>query len=217
LVLTKVNKPIKVIATGLNLSSNERRATSNGRFSYGIPLNAKLMIYSGRIAPEKNIDYLLKAFPLIAEKQENVYLLMAGGGPQEQHYREMAKKISPRIIFTGMLEHDRLLELYGAADLFVYASITETQGLVLCEAKACGLPVVALFGGGISDMVRSGIDGYIVPRNMDVFVRHILRLLSDDNLRLQMGRQASLDAQERFSSIAVAKKMETVYNQLIKP
>ena len=85
----------------------------------------------------------------------------------------------------------------------------------MTEAKACGLPVVALFGGGISDVVQNGLDGYITPRNMGVFVEHILRLLKDDTFRREMGIKAKEDAHNRFSSISVAKRIESVYNRLI--
>lgn len=223
LVLTKVKKPIAVIPTGLTLSSNEpacrqagQRATSNKqRLKYGIPLNAKLLLYTGRLAPEKNIEFLLSVFPRIKEQQENTYLLLIGSGPTEKHYREMAKKIDPTIIFTGQLSHNEVVECCTMADVFVFASITETQGLVLCEAKAAGLPIVALFGGGIADVVRSGIDGYIVPRNKDKFVEHVVRLLKDDVLREQMGKKAREDVLVRFASNSVAKRIETVYNHLI--
>lgn len=100
-------------------------------------------------------------------------------------------------------------------DIFVFSSTTETQGLVLAEAKAAGLPVVALFAGGLVNTVRSGIDGYLVRRNPDVYVEHLKRLLEDDALRHKMSLAAREDARERFASFVVAKKIESVYNSLV--
>ena len=217
LLLTKVKKPIVVIPTGMEISNSDHRSPNTElRLKYNIPRNAKLLIYTGRLAPEKNIEFLLSVFPKIKEQVENTYFLIVGSGPTEKNYREMAKKISPSIIFTGQLLHEEVVECCGIADLFVFSSITETQGLVLCEAKARSLPIVALFGGGIADVVRSGIDGYIVSRNKEIFIDHVVRLLKDDELRKKMGEKAREDVLDRFASNTVAKRMETVYNQLIK-
>ena len=101
-------------------------------------------------------------------------------------------------------------------DIFVFASLTETQGLVLAEAKAAGLPVVALFAGGLTTTVRSGLDGYLVRRDLASFVTHVERLLKDDDLRAKMSLAAIEDARARFSSDVVAKQVETVYNSLIR-
>ena len=182
---------------------------------HGIPESAKLLLYSGRISEEKNIPFLLHSFPAIRRKEENIFLLVVGGGPKEKEYKEQARQIDAQIIFVGQVPHAEIFDYYCAADLFVYASITETQGLVLTEAKACGLPVVALFGGGIADVVESGIDGYIVPRNPDKFIEHVVRLLQNNSLRKEMSIKAREDVQNRFSSITVAKKIESVYNSLI--
>ena len=87
---------------------------------------------------------------------------------------------------------------------------------MLAEAKAAGLPIVALFAGGLADTVRSGIDGYLTARNPQSFTEHVERLLADDALRQKMARAAQGDARARFSSAVVAKKIESVYNSLIK-
>ncbi len=213
LVARKVKKPIEVIPTGLRLGEIKHQ-TSNFKLrnKFKIPNEAKLLLYSGRVSAEKNIPFLLQAFEKIRQQEPNVYLLMVGGGPKLKNYEKLGGK---QVIFAGQLSHEKVLDCCFASDLFVYASITETQGLVMTEAKACGLPVVALFGGGISDVVQNGIDGYITSRNMDVFVEHILRLLRDDALRKEMGIKAKEDAHNRFSSISVAKRIESVYNRLI--
>lgn len=220
LVLRKVKKPIQVIPTGIKLSAiKEKKELKTQRAEirkrHNLPPNAKALLYSGRLSEEKNVPFLLKAFDSISAQEKDVYFILVGGGPKEKEYRRMARSLD-HIIFTGQRKHSEVLDYYLAADLFIYASTTETQGLVLTEAKACGLPVVAVFGGGLSDVVENGIDGYLVPQNQEKFVEHVLRLLRDDKLRRELSAKAEGDAHLRFSSAVVAKKMENVYNSLIQ-
>ncbi|MFH1683658.1 MAG: glycosyltransferase [Candidatus Margulisiibacteriota bacterium] len=217
LVLRGVKTPIKVLPTGLKLDlikqkSELRTQRSELRKKYQLPPDAKILLYSGRLSAEKNVPFLFKAFEVIRSQEENVFFILIGGGPKEKEYRQMA---GDKVIFTGQIPHAAVLDHCLAADLFIYASTTETQGLVLTEAKACGIPVVAVFGGGISDVVENGIDGYLVPQNQEKFIEHVLRLLRNDGLRKEMSIKAKEDALARFSSHVVAKKMENVYNSLI--
>lgn len=218
LVLRKVKRPIEVVPTGIKLGKVKDKKIlgmqrSDIRKRHNIPESAKILLYSGRLSKEKNVPFLLRAFAAISAQDKNAYLLLVGGGPKEGEYRRQAKD---NVIFTGQKKYSEVLDYYLASDIFVYASTTETQGLVLTEAKACGLPVVAVFGGGILDVVENGIDGYLVPQNQEKFTEHVLRLLRDDFLRKQMSIKASEDAHLRFSSATVAKRMENIYNNLIQ-
>ena len=218
LVLRKVKTPIKVIPTGLKLDLIKQKAElgtrpAEIRIKYALPSRAKVLLCSGRLAPEKNIPFLLHAFEAVKAEMPEAYLIMVGSGPKEGYYRKIA---GDQVIFTGQIPHAEVLDHCLASDLFVYASTTETQGLVLTEAKVCGLPVVALFGGGLADVVENGLDGYLVRRDQKKFIDHVIRLLKQDELRQTMAKRARQDAHERFSSVTVAKKMETVYNLLIK-
>ncbi len=217
LVLRKVRKPIKVIPTGINLDKiKEKKKLGNQRTEirrkHQLPPDSKILLYSGRLSKEKNIPFLLTAFASIQAQEKNVYFILAGGGPKEKEYRRLAQD---HLLFVGQRKPSEVLDYCFAADVFIYASITETQGLVLTEAKACGLPAVAVFGGGISDVIESGVDGYLVPHDQNIFVEHVVRLLREDKLRAEMSIKAEEDAHARFSSVAVAKRMESVYNSLI--
>jgi glycosyltransferase involved in cell wall biosynthesis len=221
LTLRKVLKPIQVIPTGINLRAvKERKEIGSQRMEirkrHRIPLDAKILLYSGRLSEEKNVSFLLEAFAAIQSQEKDVYFILVGGGPKEKEYRRQAKRFGPRTIFTGQIKHVEVLDYCFASDIFIYASVTETQGLVLTEAKACGLPVVAVFGGGISDVVENGVDGYLVPQNQKIFVEHVVRLLRNASLRREMSIKAEEDAHPRFSSSVVAKRMKSVYNSLSK-
>ena len=220
MVIRKIKKPLAVIPTGLTLGAiKEKKGLGNQkteiRKRHQIPPQARLLLYAGRLSEEKNIPFLLSAFAAIRTQEKEAYFILVGGGPKEKEYRQLARSLDPHILFAGQRKHAEVLDYYLAADVFLYASTTETQGLVITEAKACGLPVVAVFGGGISDVIEDGIDGYLVFQNQERFVEHVLRLLRNPDLRKEMSIKAEEDAHLRFSSQMVAKKMESVYNSLI--
>ena len=207
-----VNKPIAIIPGGVELqkySTDPARTRSELRQKLGLRATDKVLLYAGRLSPEKNIPFLLKA--LANPKLANAKLVLVGGGPL---YKELQN--DKRVILTGEITYPEVLNYYFIGDLFVFASLTETQGLVLAEAKAAGLPVVALFAGGLTGTVRSGLDGYLVRRDPAAFVEHVERLMTDDGLRTKMSLAACQDARERFSSVVIAKQVETVYNSLIR-
>jgi glycosyltransferase involved in cell wall biosynthesis len=210
----KVKRPIAAISFGLDsslLPPDPAAARKMLRAKWGIAENEKVLLYAGRLSKEKNIHFLLDAFQRLDRK--DVRLVLIGGGPLEKELRHKKHK---HILLIGEVKYPEILSYYCAGDIFVFSSLTETQGLVLAEAKAAGLPIVALFAGGLVETVRSGVDGYLVQRNKDVFVSHIERLLEDEALRQNMSAAAREDAAERFSSFNVAKKFENLYNSLIR-
>lgn len=207
----RIDRPISIIPSGVRLiepPDAHQVVRMRLRKKYGIPPFDKVLLYVGRLSKEKNLPFLLQAFEKI--RRRDIYLVLVGGGPL------LHKLHKPQnVIFTGEIPHEELFQHYLIGDLFVFPSLTETQGLVLAEAKSAGLPVVALFAGGLVDSVRSGLDGYLVPRDLDSFTGHITRLLNDDQLREKFSAAARQDAQARFSARAVAKQFETLYNSLI--
>jgi len=208
-----VDKRIEVIPSGVRLDMvDPAEMKETLRDSYNIPKDAKVLLYVGRISEEKNIDFLLKAFQKIKKKEKNIRLVLVGGGPLIE---KISKQRHEDVIMTGELPYPEAMGHYYLGDIFVFSSLTETQGLVVAEAKAAGLPVVALFAGALVGTIRSGFDGYLVNRNMSSFCEHVLRLLKDDWLRREMGGAALEDALDRFCSRKVAKQVEQVYNSLL--
>jgi glycosyltransferase involved in cell wall biosynthesis len=207
-----IPRPIEVIPSGVELHQypkNFELTRNKLRSRLGISEKETVLLYVGRLSKEKNLPFLLKAFSRLAPC--DLRLVLVGGGPLKgelQHRKD--------IILAGEVPYPEILSYYLLGDIFIFSSTTETQGLVLAEAKAAGLPVVALFAGGLVGTVRSGIDGYLVPRALSAFVEHVKRLIADPALREKMSRAAREDAVERFSSFVVAKKIESVYNSLIE-
>lgn len=218
-----VTKQIEPIPTGIYIDKlKDHFPVSVIRAKWDIPENRKILLYLSRIAKEKNIDFLLKSFKMLLNKRRkkhnlpDIHLLMVGGGPELAFYQELVKKmdIENYVTFTGMIKNDLAVRYYGAADVFVFPSITETQGIVVSEAMAAGTPVVAVNKMGPSDLVIDGEDGYLTDLNISEFAGKIEKLLDNEVLYKKMAKNARSDAKE-FSSEACADKLEKLYNETI--
>lgn len=156
----------------------------------------RILLYVGRLAPEKRVDLLLEAFREVrALARERVVLVLVGDGPAAPALRRAAV---PDVRFTGYLRGVELAEAYAAGDLFVFPSDTETFGNVVAEAMASGLPVVAPSAGGVTEMVREGETGLLVPPGDPLaLARATLRLLNDDGLRAALAAGARARAEAR--------------------
>ncbi len=215
----KVTAPIEVIPTGVVAADVERATSAGIRERLDIPANSYVLIYVGRFSKEKNIYFLLRMFEklLTLEQKADVRLLFVARGPLMNEVKKYVqdKGLSQKIIFAGEVKREEIYNFYKAADLMVCASKTETQGLVLSEAKACGLPAVAIDAAGVSEMVDQGVDGYLVPEDEVQFISRIQELVLDRNKTLNMGKAARRIAEERFLDTVVAKKLLSVYEKAI--
>jgi glycosyltransferase involved in cell wall biosynthesis len=146
--------------------------------------NAFTFVYVGRLAPEKSVDIVLRAFARLTETvgRDVVRLVVAGSGPEEIALRERAPRGT---VFIGTLDRCRELPaLYASADAFVFASETETLGLVVLEAMASGLPVIAVPGGGVADHLRDGENGIATPpRDVEAMAQAMHRLATTAGMR----------------------------------
>src|SRR5262245_56252775 len=140
-----VRAPIAVVPTGVDLHRFRPGDPAAARRALGVPLTGSLLLYVGRLDREKSVDRVLLAFDRVASTLPDVRLVLVGQGTESLRLRALARNLGawPRITFLGARPHDALGECYRAADGFLFASETETQGLVLAEAAACGVPAVA--------------------------------------------------------------------------
>lgn len=156
----------------------------------------KILLYVGRLAPEKRVNLLVEAFQEIRRLEgDRVSLVLVGDGPAAAELRRTA---GPGVRFTGYLKGDDLAEAYAAADIFVFPSDTETFGNVVTEARASGLPVVAPARGGVMETVRTGETGILVPpRNAGRLAEATLSLLRDGPMRARLAAGARSEAESR--------------------
>lgn len=184
------------------------------RPAFGLPPGPPLLVTASRLAKEKSVDLVLRAFEKVARQREAL-LLVVGGGPEEAALRQLAEQVNVgrAIVFAGMQPHRRALECMAAADVFVYGSQTETQGLVIVEAMAAGVPVVAVDALGVGDAVRDGVTGFLVPPSEDALAEKVVRLLDNAALRGTMAAHAKESARS-FRVPALAGALVDLYQSL---
>lgn len=189
-----VTTPTEVIATGLSLEAFcHPTDDSDFRARYDIPQNARLLLYVGRAAFEKNIDFLIDMLPQVLKEHATTRLIITGEGPAHDSLVQRAQEVgvSEAVLFLGYLDRGGPLQAaYRAADIFVFASRTETQGLVLLEAMALGTPVVSSAMMGTLDVLKEGEGCLIAEDNHANFATKISSLLSNEDHRLQLAQRA---------------------------
>lgn len=205
---------IEIIKSGVTVSNNNGRV--DVRSEFGIPSDAFLMLYVGRIAQEKNLALLLKSFKAVRDKHPNAWLMIVGSGPYEQHLREYSDMlgVGDGITFTGMVNRNAIGGMYSAADVFVFPSVTETQGLVVCEALMAGLPCVAVRAAGIPEVVEDGVDGLLTDNTEESFIEAISCLIVNPEIRERLSKGATRNA-ARFTLGAMAERVEEFYQSEI--
>ena len=186
-----VSIPIEIIPNGVDLSLF-RAACHDCRQDFGFGKKDILFIYSGRLGPEKNLDFLIRAFAGAAETIKNVHLLIVGGGPEEEPLKQLAGQTgaSSRIHFIGMQPYEELPRYLSMCNVFITASVTEVHPLSIIEAMATGLPVLGIHSVGVGDIVEDGVTGLLSSQDQAAFAAHLTRLCMDNNLRLRLGENA---------------------------
>ena len=174
------------------------------------------VLFVGRIASEKSIDFLIDNQVSLLKKHKNCKLLIVGDGPDLEEYKNLAKKhkIEDSVIFTGKVPWNEVPLYYNLADIFVTASHTETQGLTVIEAMAASLPVVALNDESFRNTVIDSLTGYLF-NNKKEYVNRMLELLGDKTKREKMGKQARINS-ETYSSKYFAERILDVYRMALK-
>ena len=212
-----VTTPLHVLPTGIPLA---RFASGDGarfRRAHGIPLEQPVALFVGRVAFEKNIDFLLAALVEARSRRPDLLLLVTGAGPALAALQQESRRLGleKQVRFLGYLDRSsELQDCYAAADAFVFASRTETQGLVLLEAMAMGLPVVALAEMGTKDILGPG-RGCVVPAaNPQDFAAALTSLLDDPERKKRLAVEAREYA-ATWSDQAMAGRLARLYQQLV--
>jgi glycosyltransferase involved in cell wall biosynthesis len=205
-----------VIPTGLNLEPY-RRADGKAIRSREGWQDDIVLVSMGRLAMEKNWPTLLQAAQKVHRDHPEMRLVIIGDGPEKSALQEQAAElgIAERVTFTGELLFEDIPAYLKAADLFMFASVTETQGLVTMEAMAAGLPVVAVDASGTRDIVENGKQGFLVPNDPEALADSILRLL-DSPEKMRKFQRKALQRAKAFDMENCAKQLVKVYEQAIE-
>ena len=181
------------------------------------PRAARRIVCAGRLLSVKGQDILIRALPALAQRFPDVHLELLGDGAQAEAYRQLAAElgVADRVCFAGQVAHRRVLERMAAAAVVVVPSRSEALGAVNIEALAVGTPVVAADVGGIGEVVRDGVDGYLVPPNdVAALGDRIGRLLADPAQRAALGDNARRGFLERFELSAGLARHAQWYEEL---
>jgi len=213
-----IKTPAEVVATGLDDSSFARVDGEHFRMSHDIPLTQPMLLFVGRVAHEKNIGFLLEMHVELIKKHPDALLVITGEGPAEESIKHSIDKldISNKVRMIGYLDRSHeLIACYKAADIFVFASKSETQGLVLLEAMAQGTAVVAIAELGTKSILIEGEGVLIAKDDINDFADKVSVLLSDAPKRQMIGEKGRQYAQEKWGAGVLAKKVAKFYKSTI--
>ncbi|MBL8066264.1 MAG: glycosyltransferase [Chthonomonadaceae bacterium] len=209
-----VTKPVTVVPTGV--PEPEQADGDALRRELGVSPLRKVMLYTGRLAVEKNMKTLLDASKIVFNSTPNSELWVVGDGPARDALSREARGmgIGDQARFFGFVPRAGLGRFYAAANVFTFCSITETQGLVVNEAMSYGLPAVVIRGGGASASVENGVNGFVVGNDPDAFACQVLSLFQDPLLYEAMAERA-LAMSKRLTVRAMADSIIDVYHQAL--
>jgi glycosyltransferase involved in cell wall biosynthesis len=203
-----VETRIATIPTGVDRLPSSRRAVQAFRKKWHIGKDEQLILYAGRLGEEKNLDLLIDAFALVARMHKTSTLVLVGdfGYRENLEQRVKRKKLEKRVVFTGRLPRTSLGNVYSAADIFTFPSLTDTQGLVLNEAAHAGLPFVWC-DKYVNGVAVDGVNGFLAKNDPSDFADALLLLLNDKDTRISFSSHS-----QRLAS----KYTETKMTQLLE-
>lgn len=211
-----VTSPMHVLPTGIPLQHFTGGRRQAFRYKHGILSTRPVALFVGRVAHEKNIGFLLEALVHARQQRQDILLIIAGEGPATQDLKDQVKRLglADNVQFIGYLDRaQELPDCYASADVFVFASRTETQGLVLLEAMAAGLPVIALAEMGTMDILGPGRGAIAPPAEPKAFGHALSDFLNRPSAWKHLSKEAP-DYAAEWSDQAMAQRLAQLYAQL---
>jgi glycosyltransferase involved in cell wall biosynthesis len=207
-----------VIHNGVDTDTFHPANKKKGREKLGLPKNRKIILSVRRLVYKNGLDTLLESIPLVTQSHPDVLFVVAGKGPSRKLIENRIKElgIGDNIKLAGFVPDNLLPVYYGAADCFVLPSASgEGLPLVLLEAMACGLPVIATAVGGTPEILRHMKNGVLVPpRNPEAMAEALTKLLSE-GLGPALGREARRTVEERFSWEENVRQLQEIYSEFV--
>ncbi len=217
LLSQKVRRPIHVIPNGIDLARfHKNKPSSLFHTRLGLNPDSPILLSVGRIDPEKNLDFLIDAFAQISPRYPSAHLVFAGDGSSRAHLeaKAAASGVGQRIHFLGMVNRADLPDLLHEGVLFLSASTSEVHPISMIEAIAAGLPVMAVEDEAYEGLVEDGVNGRLVPREMETFCNAASALLSD-RARLESFGKKSVEFSRKFSIEGQVNALVNLYTQSV--
>ncbi len=208
---------IVVIPNGVELDRFAHPTPANTRAHLGLPEDAVVGVFVGRMSSEKSVERLLRVYRAVAREEPASRLLLVGGGPELDAYRALAEEIglNGRVRFTGSVPYEQIPGYMRLADFFVTASVTEVHPLTLIEAAAAGLPIVGVKSPGVSDMVQDGVSGLLAEDDDLSLGLRILRMVTaTSESRREMG-EAGRTHSRGLTAESSARRVLALYRELV--
>ena len=218
LVSYGVTRPVRTIPTGLSLDEFAGGDGAAFRSRHGIAPDRPVMLLVGRVAHEKNIGFLLRVLAEVRRSVPNVLFIIAGEGPALPALQRAVGQdgLAANTLFVGYLDRrGALLDCYRAADVFVFASRTETQGLVLLESLALGVPVVSTAVLGTKEVLRNAAGAIVVAENVTEFTSAVVEVLTQPALRAALGNAGRQFVAQHWSSLEMARRLAQLYDEIV--
>ncbi|MFC1563069.1 glycosyltransferase family 4 protein [candidate division KSB1 bacterium] len=213
----RVKKKIVLLPTGIeDVKKYSGEAVKSFKMKFQKTSKTKILLYTGRIAREKNLELIIKAFINLINEGLDVVLLLVGDGPRKKDLQKLAdsEDMSDCIYFTGYIPHEEIGLYYLISDLFLFSSVTDTQGLVILEAFSYGLSVVAVEAGPTSELVENGVNGLLTKNNEYDFFQKIKNIICDEKLLNELKSKKD----EKISELSISKqclKLLNFYKEVI--
>lgn len=210
------NEKMFPVATGVETDEFENFDKETVRKKYAIGKDETVLFLVARLTIEKNVEFIFRALKNIL-KEKKVRLLVAGDGYLAPKLRKFCvdSGIADNVFFCGVVGRSEIKNYYAAADIFVYASQSETQGMVMSEAMYMGLPIVAVAATGASSLVLNNGNGFLVEENEKEFADAVLKLVSNKDLRQKFRETSAKIARLQFTAEVCAEKMLEVYEECL--
>ncbi|BDU16784.1 glycosyltransferase [Lysobacter auxotrophicus] len=211
-----IDTPHTVLPTGIDLAEFQGGDGARFRERHGIAGDVPTLVTVSRLSLEKNIGFLLRIVQRLVGEFPDLLFLIAGEGPDEARLRRLAGelRIEANVRFFGNLDRrTTLLDAYKAGDAFVFASPTETQGLVLIEAMALGVPIVSTAVMGTATVLRDTHSAVIAQEDVEAFAAQVAQVLRSPELRARLSAAGPNDAR-RWSSDTLMRQVESLYGSL---
>jgi len=182
-----------------------------------IPEEGKVVLFLSRMIKEKGGYDLIESIPAVNEHDGNVYFVFAGDGPEKNRMEEVCrqKNIEKQVRFTGHLQNDDLLKAFSCADIFVLPTYSEAMPMVILEALAAGLPIISTRLGAIQQIIKEGINGFLIEAGSPIqLAEKILLLLSREDLVKRMKEENIELAKKEFDREVIMDRLENLYTSL---
>ncbi len=211
-----VRASIEVLPNGVDLASFREPASPISRAELRVAADDVVLMYVGRLGPEKNLVSLIRAFVGAHAAYPATSLVLVGDGPERDNLEDLVERhgLGGKVVFVGMVEYSQLPRYLAAGDLFVTASVTEVHPLSVIEAMAAGLPVLGIRSPGIEDIVEDGQTGILSRDDLPSFTAQMTRLVAEGATRKAMAERARSDA-EQFAIEKTSARLEERYKRLL--